>query len=158
MKPFQFDTRNLPVEGKQITGTLPASFFNLPEADTVKAESPLIYDLNFIKDDKDIIVTGSLDATFSMECGRCLERFQIQVDLPEYEAEVPIEKETTMDLTDLIREDILLTLPNFPRCEDGNVELRDCPAQGKFEPSDEPLVTEEPGADGGVWNALDQLK
>ncbi|MEN3941201.1 hypothetical protein WJU23_07900 [Prosthecobacter sp. SYSU 5D2] len=158
MKPFQFDIRNLPADGKQVTGTQPASFFNLPETDLVKAESPLTYDLTFIKDDKDIIVTGSLDATFSLECGRCLERFQMKVDLAEYEAEIPIEKDTTMDLTDLIREDILLTLPNFPRCEDGNVDPRDCPAEGKFEPRDEPLVNEEPGADGGVWNALDQLK
>jgi uncharacterized protein len=158
MKPFQFDIRNLPTDGKQVTGTQPASFFNLPETDAVKAESPLTYDLTFIKDDKDILVTGSLDATFSLECGRCLERFQMKVDLAEYEAEVPIEKETTMDLTDLVREDILLTLPNFPRCEDGNVDPRDCPAEGKFEPRDEPLVNEEPGADGGVWNALDQLK
>ena len=158
MKPFQFDIRNLPADGKQVTGTQPASFFNLAETDSVKAESPLTYDLTFIKDDKDIIVTGSLDATFSLECGRCLERFQMKVDLSAYEAEVPIEKETTMDLTDLVREDILLALPNFPRCEDGNVNPRDCPAEGKFEPSDEPLVNEEPGADGGVWNALDQLK
>lgn len=158
MKPFQFDIRNLPADGKQVTGTQPASFFNLEETDSLKAESPLTYDLTFIKDDKDIIVTGSLDATFSLECGRCLERFQMKVDLSEYEAEIPIEKETTMDLTDLVREDILLALPNFPRCENGNVDPRDCPAEGKFEPSDEPLVTEEPGADGGVWNALDQLK
>lgn len=158
MKPFQFDIRNLPSEGKQVTGTQPASFFNLEETDLVKAESPLVYDLNFIRDDKDILVTGSLDATFSLECGRCLERFQMQVDLQDYQAEVPIEKDTTMDLTDLIREDILLTLPNFPRCENGNVEPRECPAEGNFEPTEEPLVNEEPGADGGVWNALDQLK
>lgn len=159
MNPFQFDIRNLPTDGKQVHGTLPASFFQLDEKDLVKAESPVTYDLTFLRDDKDIIVTGSLNAAFSLECGRCLERFQMQVDLPEYQAEVPIEKETTtMDLTELIREDILLTLPNFPRCEDGNVEPRDCPAEGNFEPTDEPLVNEEPGTDRGVWNALDQLK
>ncbi|MES2738979.1 MAG: hypothetical protein V4672_21865, partial [Verrucomicrobiota bacterium] len=128
MNPFQFDIRNLPVDGKQVTGSLPASFFQLPENDLVNAETPVVYDLTFIHDDKDIIVTGSLDATFSLECGRCLERFQQRVHLAEYQAEVPIEKETTMDLTDLVREDILLTLPNFPRCEDGNVDPRDCPA------------------------------
>jgi len=158
MKPFQFDIRNLPTEGKQVTGSLPPSFFELPENDSVKAETPLTYELSFIRDDKDIIVTGSLDATFSLECGRCLERFQMQVNLPDYQAEVPIEKETTMDLTDLVREDILLTLPNFPRCENGNVDPRDCPAEGHFDPIDEPLVNEVPGADSDVWNALDQLK
>lgn len=159
MKPFQFDIRSLPVEGKQLTGTLPATFFGLADTDNVKAESPLTYDLNIVRDDKDIIVTGSLDATFSLECGRCLERFQQRVELAEYQAEVEIEKETTtMDLTDLIREDILLTLPNFPRCEDGNVDPRDCPAEGRFDKTDDSDVPEDPGADRGVWNALDHLK
>lgn len=157
MNPFQFDIRNLPGDGKQIHGTQPASFFQLAETDSLKAESPLVYDLNVIRDDKDIIVTGSLDATFSQECGRCLQRFQQRIFIPEYQTEIPIEKDTTMDLTDMVREDILLALPNFPRCEDGNVEPRDCPAEGQFDPTDEPLDDEEPGADG-VWNALDQLK
>lgn len=64
-----------------------------------------------------------------------------------------------MDLTEMIREDILLTLPNFPRCEDGNVEPRDCPAQGKFDPAELAAEADEaPGGDRGVWNALDKLK
>lgn len=157
MNPFAFDIRSLPEGGKQVSGTLPASFFQLEEKDLLKAESPLTYELNIAKDDKDIIVTGSLGAAFSLECGRCLERFQHRVDLPYYQAELPIEKETTMDLTDLIREDILLTLPTFPRCEDGNVEPRECPAEGRFDSNDEPMEEKEPGRDG-VWNALDQLK
>ena len=103
-------------------------------------------------------ITGSLDATFSLECGRCLERFLQRVEMPDYTTEVPIEKETTMDLTELIREDILLTLPNFPRCENGNVDLRDCPAEGRFKATESSLAEEMPRADGGVWNALDKLK
>jgi uncharacterized protein len=159
MNPFQFDIRNLPTEGKQITGKLPASFFQLPENDPVKPTTPLLYDLNVVRDGKDIIVTGSLNATFQLNCGRCLEAFLQEVDLPEYQAEMPIEKETTMDLTELVREDILLTLPNFPRCEDGNVEPRDCPAQGRFDPAALAAEADEaPGGDRGVWNALDKLK
>lgn len=158
MNPFQFDIRNLPADGKQITGTLPASFFQLPESDTAKVEKALTYDLNIQRDDDDVVITGSLDATFSLECGRCLERFLQRVEMPDYTTEVPIEKETTMDLTELIREDILLALPNFPRCEDGNVDLRDCPAEGRFKATESSLAEEMPRADGGVWNALDKLK
>jgi uncharacterized metal-binding protein YceD (DUF177 family) len=158
MNPFQFDIRNLPVDGKQVTGTLPPSFFQLPETDLLKADTPLTYDLNIIRDDDDIIINGSVDVTFSLECGRCLERFQIQLDMSEYSAEQAIEKETTIDLTDLIREDILLALPNFPRCEDGNVDPRDCPAEGRFQVTESSLTQEMPEAKDGVWNALDQLK
>lgn len=158
MNPFQFDIRNLPDDGKQVTGTLPPSFFELPEKDSAIATSPLTYDLNILRDDKNIMVTGSLDATFSLECGRCLEHFAHRVEMTDYQTEAAIEKETTMDLTDLIREDILLTLPNFPRCENGNVDLRDCPAEGRFENTESSVPLEMPGADRGVWSALDQLK
>jgi len=158
MNPFQFDIRNLPDDGKQVTGTLPASFFLMPEKDSARAESGLTYDLNFLRDDKDIIITGSLEATFSMECGRCLERFTQEVILNDYQSEVKIEKDTTMDLTDMIREDILLALPNFPRCEDGNVNLRDCPAEGRFDATESSVAHEMPSADTGVWDALDKLK
>ncbi len=158
MNPFLFDVRNLPDDGKQISGTLPASFFQLPETDSARADSPLTYDLTILRDDDDIIITGSVEATFSLECGRCLERFQHRIEMTDYQSEMPIEKETTIDLTDLIREDILLALPNFPRCEDGNVDLRDCPAEGRFNATESSLAQEMPGADGGIWNALDKLK
>ena len=158
MNPFQIDLRHLHADGKQITGTQPSSFFGLPETDLARAESDLTYDLLIMRDGEDVIVTGSLEAEFSLECGRCLERFRHRIEIPDYQAEVPIEKEGTMDLTDLIREDILLTLPNFPRCEDGNIDLRDCPAEGRFDVAESPLAPETPSADGGVWTALDQLK
>lgn len=158
MNPFQFDVRNLPDDGKHLTGSLPATFFLLPETDSARAETPLSYDLTILRDDDDIIITGKLDATFSLECGRCLERFPFRIEMSDYQSEVPIEKETTIDLTDTIREDILLTLPNFPRCEDGNVDPRDCPAEGRFNATESSMAQEMPGANDGVWNALDKLK
>jgi uncharacterized metal-binding protein YceD (DUF177 family) len=159
MNPLQLDLRNLPAEGRQLTGTLPGSFFQLAATDTIQPASPLDYDLRVERDGKDIIVTGQLSATFQLECGRCLETFQQRVELGAYQAEMPIENETTIDLTELVREDILLALPNFPRCEDGNVTPRDCPAEGKFEPAELAAEADEaPAGDPRVWDALDKLK
>jgi uncharacterized protein len=159
MNPLQFDLRNLPADGKQLTGTLPATVFQLAATDPIQPASRLEYDLNVVRDGKDIVVTGRLGATFELECGRCLEKFEQRVDLDAYQAELPIENETTMDLTDMVREDILLALPNFPRCEDGNVTPRDCPAEGKFEPAELAAEGDEaPGGDPRVWDALDKLK
>lgn len=158
MNPLQIDLRHLPSDGKSLSGSLPASFFALTASDTIHAESPLTYDLQVIRDGDELEVTGSVLAEFSLECGRCLERFRQRVEMPDYQAEVPIEKEGTIDLTDLLREDILVALPNFPRCEDGNVDPRDCPAEGRFDAIASPLAPETPGAAGGAWDALDQLK
>lgn len=159
MNPFHIDARHLPADGTQISGTLPGSFFSLAETDPVKVESPLAYDLHVLQDGDDLVISGSLEAEFSLECGRCLERFRQRVGLLDYQAELPLEKEGITDLTDLVREDILLTLPNFPRCEDGNVEPRDCPAEGRFDTAESlPAVSETPGNGGGVWDALDQIQ
>lgn len=152
MNPFLIDIRSLPVEGRHIEGTMPPSFFALAEGDAVQAVSPVGYSLEVRRDGKDLTVTGELSATFSLQCGRCTERFEHRLHLQAYALDVPIENETTIDLTAPIREDILLALPSYPRCEDGNVNPHPCPAEGRFDHHDEP----QPG-DKGVWDALDNL-
>jgi uncharacterized protein len=164
MSPYTFkvDLRRLTEEGVDLEGTEPASFFALTEADPARATGPMEYTLHAERDDDDLIVTGSVSGKFSLECGRCLERFEMDVQLDPYLAELPIESGQEMiDLTEALREDILLALPSYPRCEDGNVDTRECPAEGRFDTvSDETDATDEsaPSQDRQVWNVLDQLK
>ncbi len=152
------DPRNVPAEGLQLTGTLPASTMDLPEGDIARATSPLEYDLLVMRDNADVILTGSLSATFELQCGRCTEMYLDRVELSGYAQEVPLENEGPIDLTNWLREDILLALPTQPRCETGNVSPRDCPAEGRFElapDSAEPVPQEQDRPD--VWGSLDQL-
>lgn len=157
--PFKIDPDQLPLEGLLLHGTQPSDFFALPANDSIKSLSPLEYDLNVMRDEDQIILTGRLSAEFEFECGRCLERFRYLAELPEYHSEVPIETAgEIMDLTDCIREDILLALPSYPRCEDGNVLLRECPAQGRFDAASDSASGSPASQDAGVWDVLDQLK
>lgn len=158
MKPFLLDLRTLPHDGRRVSGTLPPSFFELAGDDSIQPAAPLAYDLHILRDGDNIHISGSLDAIFRLQCGRCLEPFPHRVHLEDYQSEVPLENDSTMDLTDLVREDILLALPNHPRCEDGNIEPRDCPAEGSFQSDGTDGADELPGAERGVWNILDQLK
>lgn len=156
MNPFLIDLRSLPSDGVHREGTLPASFFDLAQTDPIKPSSPLTYSLDIQRDDDEIIAQGEVSADFSLQCGRCAERFDYRLEVPDFVVEVPIENEQTIDLTAPLREDILLALPSYPRCEDGNIHPRACPAEGRFTeaaPSDEP-----PAEDKGIWDALDQLK
>jgi len=159
--PFQIDLRSLPDDGIDIAGEEPPAFFGLDPQDAVQAESPLKYDIHIERDGGDVILSGSLEATFSLECGRCLERFQHRLHLPRYRAEAPIEgdnkKDCTINLTDLLREDTLVALPSYPRCEDGNVRPRQCPAEGRFEAELETAGDEPQNAGPGVWEALNKL-
>ncbi|MFM2168576.1 MAG: hypothetical protein RIS79_2947 [Verrucomicrobiota bacterium] len=155
--PFHIDLRSLPEDGKDIAGTEEPSFFALPEGDPVQAISPLNYQLHLEKDAGDVVVTGRLEAAFRLECGRCLEPFEHRLVIEGYLAEIPIETNGTINLTDTIREDTLVALPSYPRCEDGNVRPRQCPAEGKFEPAPEMPADEAENAGRGVWDALNQL-
>ena len=155
MNSLLVDLRHLPADGLHREGTLPMAFFALEASDPVRPTSPLAYSLDIGRDGKELIVQGSIKATFNLECGRCAERFGYELDLPDYMLEVPIENALTIDLTEPLREDILLALPSYPRCEDGNITPRACPAEGRFEeiPSREP----PPQKDKGIWDALDKL-
>ena len=159
--PFKIDLRSFPEEGRVISGSLPPQFFDLSATDDVRAVSPLKFDLTVARDGKDLTVNGCVEADFDLMCGRCLQRFGMKVAIDDYETEASIEDASeTIDLTDAIREDILLALPSYPRCENGNIDPRECPAQGKFEPAtDESAPDDLAGPQApGVWNVLDQLK
>lgn len=156
-RPFQIDLRSIPESGKDISGQEAPAFFALDEKDPIQPVSPLKYDLHLERDGNDLLVSGRLEATFSLECGACMERFEHRVELPDYASEVEIAKDGTINLTDTIREDTLLALPSYPRCEDGNVRPRQCPAEGRFEPALETAEEEPQSAGPGVWEALNKL-
>jgi uncharacterized metal-binding protein YceD (DUF177 family) len=156
-RPFFIDLRSLPESGKDISGQELPAFFDLDPKDPIQAISPLKYDLHIERDGKDLLISGSLEATFSLECGACMERFDYRVELPDYASEIEIAKDETISLTDTVREDTLLALPSYPRCEAGNVQPRQCPAEGRFEPALETAPDEPQSAGPGVWEALNKL-
>jgi uncharacterized protein len=156
-RPFFIDLRSLPEIGKDLIGQELPAFFALEASDPIQATSPLNYDLHIERDGSDLLITGRLEATFSLECGACLERFDYHVELADYQSEIEIAKDETINLTDTVREDTLLALPSYPRCEDGNVRPHQCPAEGRFEPVLETAPDEPQSAGPGVWEALNKL-
>ena len=104
--------------------------------------------------DGGLFATGEIGVTMEMRCVKCLERFPYPVTVPDFACQVELGRTETVDLTEPIREDILLALPAHPHC-DWNGE-RVCPGafpSAAAEPSGEPLA--EPRQ---LWGALDQLK
>ena len=156
------DVHDLPPEGREISGELDSSLFQLEQGGP-QAASPLRYHLRIFRDGDNALLSGSINADFTFECVLCLERYTDRVLLAEYSAEIPINGKTpTVDLTDVLREDILLALPGHPHCSDGTLHPRCCPAAELFPPSSEYSEDhpEEPHTSGGppdVWGALDQL-
>jgi uncharacterized protein len=110
--------------------------------------SPVHLVLDVQRQGEAFLVTGSVGGTLRLECGRCLESFDLPVDAPfelgyvpavenvgEGEREVTADDLTTafyhdhtLDLEDLMREQFQLALPMKPLCDEACKGL--CPGCG----------------------------
>lgn len=152
---------DLPLEGKCYKGELRTDLFGLRAADDPRFVPPVTFSVNVKLDGPDVVVEGWVRARFELECARCGKWLPYDVEMENYYSMEPRDGAATLDLTEQIREDILLSLPGYPRCEDSNVESRTCPAEGQFAAESEfaplePAETVEPER-RDVWGALDKI-
>lgn len=152
----------LSLDGKFFEGEIRNDIFQLPAKNDPRFVPPVRFALTVRLDGADVIVEGTVNARFELECARCGQWFPFEVALDDYYSQEPRDGAATLDLTGQIREDILLALPGYARCEDSNVENRTCPLKGKFPAESEfiPLKeveTEEPQR-RDVWDVLDQIQ
>jgi uncharacterized protein len=144
---MQFDLRQL---GRKGSGTIrdehvdrtfqPSEFaasVGIDEEYTVVAPVRLVMDVH--KDGEAYRVTGRVETRLQLECGRCLESFEIPIDSPfelRYVPEVvagaegeerevteddlttSFYKEESIDLGELMHEQFVLALPMKPLCSD----------------------------------------
>ena len=142
----------IPPEGKRYEGEDPATILDLSGTDTVPV-SPVSYVLDVGLSDGGLFATGQLGTEMECTCVGCLERFRLPVTVEDFAIQVELTGKEEIDLTDPIREDILLALPAHPRC-DWNGE-RTCPGVHRQAP---PPVSEAEDSTRDVWSALNQLK
>ena len=149
------DIPKISPEGSQYTGEEPPEILGLVDQKLLRVESPVRYDLFAQKISDELVVQGTLSVTLGVVCSRCTEFFSTTLEdssfLRSYEAPEGLE---TVDLTDDIREDILLELPAYPVCKPDCKGL--CPRCGKNlntgPCSCRPPTLETP------WGSLDGLK
>jgi len=142
--------RQIPPEGKHIEGEDPASALDLQDP-TAEPCKPLRYALDVGLSDGGLFATGRLESGYRLQCVKCLDPFEYDVILPNFACQVELEGAEEVDLTDSLREDIVLALPAHPHCDWSG--SKHCP--GLQLPPEQPLPAETPGP---VWDALDHLK
>jgi uncharacterized metal-binding protein YceD (DUF177 family) len=156
---MKIELAHLPEEGKHYEGEIPAEIFDLKESDILDA-GPLRYSLFVQRFGNELLLTGSLEATFELTCMRSLEPFHQTIRIPSAAVSIEIEHEGVIDPAEALREEILLELPTIPRCEDG-----DDPREYEIDPKY--LAVDKPASDGvntapapekpNPWAALDAL-
>jgi uncharacterized metal-binding protein YceD (DUF177 family) len=145
--------RDIKETGVHLEGVLPAADYDLPLNEYPNwKEIQYSFDVTLIE--KECLVQGTLYTKPTTACARCLEALPIEIKIEKFEHSYPFNGQESIDLTQEIREDILLALPLSPRCQ-LDEDLR-CPLYGKRYPEGSNQLIEQDHK--AVWGALDQLK
>ena len=161
--PITVNLRHLE-DGKSVhvDGEVSARELDIEQVDEmIHPQSALVYDLDVEQSGQNLLVSGSLELDLNCECVRCLKAFKHPIRLEPYDLLVPLEGEEKavvsndlVDLTEYVREDILLAFPPHPVCAE------DCKS---LPPSSE---ESKPSGDSGApmrdqksaWDELNKLK
>ncbi|MEI6514922.1 MAG: DUF177 domain-containing protein [bacterium] len=119
----------IPEEGKDFEGEEQPEVIALEKDASAAVEGPITYSLHAQCLGHELLVTGTVGAEVRFTCSRCAESFEKGVYDHSffYEKEVPNLHET-LDLTDEVRESIILAFPNYPLCRESCRGL--CPRCG----------------------------
>ena len=154
------DLASLPEEGKGLAGELPKEIFDLP-AEDAQAVGPLEYDLWVHRFGSELLLTGSLSASFEFTCVRTLHPFVQTIRLEDAAISIEIGKEGEIDATEALREEVLIAFPLDPRCEEGDVPQK-CEIDSRYlsvdKAAEDGLPTPPRAGSDDRWSALDILK
>ncbi|HEX8296574.1 MAG TPA: hypothetical protein VF593_09760 [Chthoniobacteraceae bacterium] len=142
----------IPPEGVHLEGEEPQQVLDLHDPG-VRPLSGVRHSLDIGLSDGGLFATGILSVDLELECVTCVEKFHYDLEVNDFACQIELGTAETVDLTEPIREDIVLALPPHPHC-DWNGE-RVCPgiARLKEVQAAADSLPEEPA----VWGALDQL-
>lgn len=148
-------TSRIPEEGVSLNGEEPGAVLAFDEADEFSANGPVSYDLYAQVVDGMLILRGTVSADLKAPCSRCTQIFSTTVTDSGFLRDFPAPHGTEeIDVTEDLREAILLKLPHFLLCSDSCHGL--CVQCGKNLNDGACGCTS--GENGGAWDALNNLK
>ena len=113
------ETGELRLKDRRYTGEEPVSILEIESEPFVRAAGVINYVLNARCLGNDLLVQGSLALTMDFMCARCAEWFRKPLRVPDFVRSFPLSSgNESIDLTEDIREDILLALPINVVCSD----------------------------------------
>ena len=101
-------------DGSRYVGEDPGSVLDLEKDKFAHQDGPISYDLFAYVSSHELIVKGTLSAKISLRCGRCAGFFSTTLAVSSFLHAYPIsEGVDQVDLTEDIREDILVEIPHL---------------------------------------------
>ncbi|MBI1842963.1 MAG: DUF177 domain-containing protein [Verrucomicrobia bacterium] len=147
----------------RLEGEAPPELLDLDLQDELLSmKTPLTYSLQVERVGEGILARGSVSLLVHCECARCLKPFEYRLEFPDWACHLSLEgedqvavKRDAVDLTPLIREDIVLALPQQPLCDSNCNGL---PNVAKTEEKKRTVSQPDSDKKSSVWDALDKLK
>lgn len=147
-----------PEEGRQFKGELDGVLFDV-SGEEIRSCGNLRYDLDADLFGTELVLRGTLAATFRFICARCLAEFDDEIVLEGLSLSVDVQNRSSIDVTDLLREELVLELPQYPKCAQAGLECQINEQNHHFGLDKEgKQAVESPTPSGkSVWDALDGL-
>jgi uncharacterized metal-binding protein YceD (DUF177 family) len=147
---MKIQVNKIPANGVVLEGKEPDDILELNDP-AIRPVETLSYSLFAQFENDTLIISGTLSILLELDCVSCLQPFLYSLVVRDFAAQIPAAPNDTVDLTEYLREDIVLALPAHPRCDwDGS---RVCPG-----PKVPRQVTEEKEPSRpDAWAALDEL-
>jgi uncharacterized metal-binding protein YceD (DUF177 family) len=161
---IKVNLRHLEDKDLAIKGQVTVAELDIDSRDElIRAEDPLDYDLNVQHLESGLLVQGKLQLPLKCLCSRCLKPFQYLLRIDTYSAHLPLEAQEDeeavkvvndcVDLTEQVREDILLEFPQHPLCDQ---ECKGLPSAAVRSPEDK--SSEQTKHESSAWAELNKLK
>jgi uncharacterized protein len=142
--------RQIPAEGLHLEGEEDCPIQDLA-GEEMECAGPLQYLLDVGISEGAVWASGTLAQPVQLRCVSCLETFIHVIRVPDFALHMDAGGPELVDFTPMVREDILLNLPAYPRCD--RQGGRECPAAETLETrSADVAETRKPD-----WSALDNL-
>jgi uncharacterized protein len=148
------ETRNVVLRGELSLAELDLDVRD----DLIHVVSPVEYNIEIEKMDDALLVQGELRVELECECVRCLKKFTRGLALENWMLHLPLEGDDaasidndSVDLTPIVREDILLEFPQHPLCRPDCGGLK--PKTGKSK-----KIADKVEPKTSAWTQLNKLK
>ena len=143
----------IPLDGMHLEGEEQGDILEIQD-ETVRVLAPISYSLDLGLSHGGLFATGTLATELELECVCCLNRFRFPLVVPDFAVQVELTHAELVDLTENVREDILLALPLYPHCDWAGD--KPCPGVRAIAQIQEQETAAEPSGES-PWATLDRL-
>ncbi|MBI4004094.1 MAG: DUF177 domain-containing protein [Candidatus Omnitrophica bacterium] len=112
---MKIHVNRIPAEGLQEHATYDPAPLDM-ERDDIHLREPFAVDAFITKTDAELIVKADIRCPLLMTCARCLEDFSSNIDTDAI-FHYKVSSADVVDITDEVRQEIVLAYPMFPICQ-----------------------------------------